>query len=344
MERQSIRKFFSLMCAVVFFISSFAIPASSADKPIKWRMANLYPRGIAYGPVYQEFCDAVNRMSGGRLMIDAIYDGEGVNATEVWSAVKSGIVEMGAPYMALHAGEFPAGVVGIGLPGGPSETGELMALWHEGGWLDIMNKATEKHGIYCLTEAMQPGTYLLTKKPINNLDDLKNMKIRAPGAYGKMLRQLGASPVVIAFAEVYTSLATGVVDGVDGCNLVDHRDGKFYEVAKYMYPLPLTGAQVSPLIVNLKAYNSLPDDLKEILKAASYYHGFLSAYKSVVWEKEALQEMINKGLKMSPPPSEADKKKWQEAGIAIWPEYEAADATSKQMIEAQRVFMKKMGK
>jgi TRAP-type C4-dicarboxylate transport system substrate-binding protein len=207
-----------------------------------------------------------------------------------------------------------------------------------------MNKATEKHGIYCLAEAMQPGTYLLTKKPINNLDDLKNMKIRAPGAYGKMLRQLGASPVVIAFAEVYTSLATGVVDGVDGCNLVDHRDGKFYEVAKYMYPLPLTGAQVSPLIVNLKAYNSLPEDLKEILKAASYYHGFLSAYKSVVWEKEALQEMINKGLKMSPPPSEADKKKWQEAGIAIWPEYEAADATSKQMIEAQRVFMKKMGK
>jgi len=49
---------------------------------------------------------------------------------------------------------------------------------------------------------------------------------------------------------------------VDGCNIIDHRDGKFYEVAKYMYPMPITGSQVSPLVVNMDAWNKLPDDLK----------------------------------------------------------------------------------
>jgi hypothetical protein len=54
--------------------------------------------------------------------------------------------------------------------------------------------------------------------------------------------------------------------------------------------------------------------------------------------------MIGKGLQMSPMPSDADKDKWRQAGMAIWPEYEAADDTSKKMIEVQRDFLKKLGK
>lgn len=92
------------------------------------------------------------------------------------------------------------------------------------------------------------------------------MKIRAPGAYGKFLRNLGASPVSLAWSEIYTSLATGVIDGSIGSNMIDHRDGNHVEVAKYMYPLPIAGAQVLPIVVNRRAWNKLPDDLKAIVK------------------------------------------------------------------------------
>ncbi len=337
---------FVLLMATVIILGLVLAPLSglAAQKTYKWRMVNLYPRGISFGPLYQEFCDIVKKMSGGRLVIEALYDGEGVGATEVWSAVKSGLVEMGAPYIALHAGEFPAGVVTLGLPGGPTDFMDIRALHHEGGWMKILNEAANKQDIMFLSEYLQPGTYVFTKKPINSIDDFKKLKIRAPGAYGKFFRKLGASPAVIAFGEVYTSLATGVIDGVDGCNLIDHRDGKFYEVAKYMYPLPITGAQSGNLIVNIKAYKSLPEDLKAILWYASMYHGTLQSMKSLVWEKEALKEMMAKGLKMSPPPSAEDKAKWIAAGQAIWPEYENQNATSKKLIETQRAFMKKLGK
>ena len=325
--------------ALCFSAAAISPAEAASDKPIKWRMCNLYPRGISFGPLYQEFCDMVGRMSGGRLIIDCMYDGEGVGAMEVWSSVKSGLIEMGAPYMALHAGEFPAGVVGLGLPGGPTDLGQLLALWHDAGWLEAINEGAKKQGIMILAEYYQPGTYVLSKEPIKSIEDFKKLKIRCPGAYGKMMRKLGASPAVIAFGETYTSLATGVVDAVDGCNLIDHRDGKFYEVAKYMYPLPLSGSQVGPLIVNLNAFNSLPADLQEILKVAGYYHGMLQAYKSVVWEKEALKEMKAKGLLMSPEPSQQDKAKWKEAGLSVWPEYENLDETSKKMIDIQRKFL-----
>ncbi len=335
---------------VIFFVLAavccalLLAPAAglAADKVIKWRMAVLYPRGASFGVTYPVFTEAVKRMSGGRMEIEVVYDGEGVPATEVLSATRSGLVEMGAPYQALHAGEFPAGVVELGLPGGPSKYQELKALFREGGWLQEMRKAYATIGIYYLGEAFQPGTYVLTKKPINSIGDFKKLKIRCPGAYGKMLANLGASPVVMAFSEVYTALSTGVVDGVDGCNLVDHETGKFYEVAKYMYPLPLTGSQVAGLIVNMDAWKKLPDDLKAILEAASVIFGDDQMTKSIIWEKESLKKMMDSGLKMSPAPSAGDVAKWNAAGKAVWPEYEKKNKFCKKLLELQDAFLKRI--
>ena len=332
--------------AVALFLVFGAVlpdPANAAEPQLKWRMAVLYPRGASFGVTYEPFAEAVARMSGGRLQITVVYDGEGIPATEVFNAVKTGLAEMGQPYQALHAGEFPAGVVELGLPGGPGNVLELRALFREGGWDKILRRAYGSHNIYWVGEAPQPATYLLTKKPINKISDINKLKIRCPGAYGRMMANLGASPVTVAFAEVYTSLASGLVDGVDGCNLVDHYTGKFYEVAKYMYPLPLTAAQVSPIIVNMDAWKKLPDDLKAIVDAAMHAFGDDQQNKTIVWEKESLVKMKEGGLKMSPTPSEADAKKWMEAGKKTWAEYEAKDQFCKELVDAQAAFMKKLG-
>lgn len=256
--------------ALIIFLCAM-VPAGTiaADKPIKWRMGCLYPRGVSFAKTFPPFVDLVKTMSNGRLEIEMVYEGEGLNSKQMFSALKSGLLEMGYPYMALHAGEMPAGVVELGLPGGPGNYAELLAMVMEGGWKDELKKAYAKHGIVYLVDAYQPGPYLVTKKPIRNLDELKELKIRAPGAYGKFVRKLGASPVVITFSELYTALVTGVIDGVTGPNLVDYADSKIYEVAKYLYPLQVASAQVSPILVNKAAWNKMPDDLKAILKTAS---------------------------------------------------------------------------
>ncbi|MBW1711536.1 MAG: TRAP transporter substrate-binding protein DctP [Deltaproteobacteria bacterium] len=335
----------ALIVLSLVFLLGLSSPGMSlaADKPIKWRMATLYPRGIAYEVVYFNFAENVKKMSNGRLESEVIFDGEGVAATEVLGATRTGLVQVGSPYMALHAGELPAGLIELGLPGALTEFLQIRTLFHEGGWIKALRQAYAKHNLYYVAEWSSPGTYLVTKKPIQTSDDLKELKIRAPGPYGKMLKNLGAAPVTMAFSEIYTSLATGVIDGVDGCNIIDHRDGKFYEVAKWMYPLPLTGAQTCPLIVNMDAWKKLPDDLKEIVTMAARWGGDEWAMKSLVWEKAALKEMMAAGLKMSPMPSEEDKAKWIAAGRKVWPEYEQKDADCKNLIKIQREFIKKLG-
>lgn len=322
--------------------AALATPAI-AQSATRWRMANLYPRGVSFGVAYETFTERVAELSGGRLVIENVFDGEGVGATEVFSAVKSGLVEMGSPYMALHAGELPAGVVELGLPGGPSGYAEIYTLIDRGGWGPILEEAYASHGLVHLGDIMQPGVYVITKEPINTLADLDGMKLRAPGAYGAHMRNLGVSPVSMAFAEVYTSLATGVIDGCASSNLIDYRDGKWYEHAKYLYPLPVSAAQVSPTIANKAAFDSLPDDLKAAVRTANVEHAFEHVGLSIMNVGEALNEMKAAGTSFTAAPSDSDKAAWAAAAEKVWEEYAAEDPYSERLIEAQREYLARIG-
>lgn len=257
--------------------------------------------------------------------------------------MKSGLVEMGSPYMALHTGELPAGVVELGLPGGPERFDQIFTMGSKGGWGDILKEIYGAQGIVHLGDVLQPGVYLLTKKPINTLADLAGMKLRAPGAYGSHMRELGVAPVTMAFAEVYTSLATGVIDGCASSNLVDYRDGKWYEQAKYLYPLPLSGAQAAPVIVNKAAWDSLPADLQAALASINVEHCWEHAGLSIMTVGEAVEQMKAAGAQFTAAPSDEDRQKWKAAAAKVWEEYAAADPGSKKLIDAQAAFLARIG-
>jgi TRAP-type C4-dicarboxylate transport system substrate-binding protein len=336
------RQFFAATAAAAAGTVALAAPAI-AQSTFRWRMANLYPRGVSFGVAYEAFTNRVAAATGGRLVIENVYDGEGVGATEVLSAVKSGLVEMGSPYMALHAGELPAGVVELGLPGGPERFDQIFTMGSKGGWNEILKEIYGAQGIVHLGDVLQPGVYLLTKKPINTLADLAGMKLRAPGAYGSHMRELGVAPVTMAFAEVYTSLATGVIDGCASSNLVDYRDGKWYEQAKYLYPLPLSGAQAAPVIVNKAAWDTLPTDLQAALASINVEHCWEHASLSIMTVGEAVEQMKAAGAQFTAAPSDEDRQKWRAAAAKVWEEFAAADPGSKKLIDAQAAFLARIG-
>ncbi|TDO97394.1 TRAP transporter substrate-binding protein [Marinomonas balearica] len=313
-------------------VASTAVQAAEHN----WRFANLYGRGTAFGEVYENLAKNIDTMSNGRIKVQVLYSGEGVGTSGILGATKTGLVTMGAPFQSMHAGELPAGVVEIGLPGGTDDVAELSTLFHEKGWNKVLTEAYGSQGLVWLDPYIQPPVYIITKKPITSIEDFKGLKIRAPGAYGKFLRNLGASPVSLAWSEIYTSLSTGVIDGSIGSNMIDHRDGNHVEVAKYMYKLPLAGAQVLPIIVNRNAWNRLTPDLQAIVKAATTIHAQEQMTKSKLWESQAVAEMEAKGLQWSPEPSAADRDAWAAAGAGLWDEYASEDKYSKQLIDILR--------
>jgi TRAP-type C4-dicarboxylate transport system substrate-binding protein len=81
---------------------------------------------------------------------------------------------------------------------------ELPALQKE--YRDVRVLATWTHDL---------GQLYTTSRPVRTIDDLRGLKIRAPGpVQTSMLRALGAVPVTMPAGEVYDSLERGVVDGL----------------------------------------------------------------------------------------------------------------------------------
>jgi TRAP-type transport system periplasmic protein len=113
------------------------------------------------------------------------------------------------------------------------------------------------------------------KKKINVPADLAGVKLRMPpGDTWQMLgKSLGANPTPMAYAETYTGLQTGAVDGQDN-PLPNVQNMKFYEV---MGQIVLTSHLVAYdlLTVNMKTWNSMSPAKQKAFQAA--------ADKAIAW-------------------------------------------------------------
>ena len=98
---------------------------------------------------------------------------------------------------------------------------------------------------------------LKVKKRINTPADMAGIKLRMPpgDAWQLLGRSLGANPTPMAFAETYTGLQTGAVDGQDN-PLPNVNAMKFYEVmSQIVQTSHLIGYDL--LCINLKAWNAM---------------------------------------------------------------------------------------
>lgn len=308
-----------------------------------WRMTHLYPRGGWMDKYESDFCARVAAMSKGRLNIEVLWAGEGVGATEIAGAVSEGLFEMGFPWIGLHTGEIPIGNVEMGVPGTPLTPLEIQAMYYEKGYIEKLREAYKRNNLYWLAPAWDVGVYLISKEPITSLDDIAEWKWRSGGSYAVMMESLGASTIPMDFGEVYTSLATGIIDGTAMSTLVDHCDGGYYEIAPYLFPHPMVSYQSTPTIVNLDAWNSLPDDLKAILECARQLTGAQSYAGCAIKEAAAVDEMMAGGAQWGPTLSAADQARWIEAGKASWAEIAAIHPDCAELLAILEAFMKEQG-
>lgn len=104
---------------------------------------------------------------------------------------------------------------------------------------------------------------------IRTPEDLKDQKFRVPSSALSLdiFREFGADPVVMSFAELFTSLQNGTVDGHENSIDLMHSGG-LDEVAQYV---SISNYVFDPLILsmNLELYNSLSSDEQALIESAA---------------------------------------------------------------------------
>lgn len=150
-------------------------------------------------------------------------------------------------------------------------------------------------------------------KEIKTPADMAGIKLRMPGtdAWQFLGSALGASPVPVAFPELYTALQTGAVDGQDN-PLPTVRAAKFYEVTKQ---LVMTSHLVDGIFITIsnKSWNALSATQKTKVKAAAQAAAAYNNANRVKEEAQIVDFFKQQGLQVVTPDVEAFRKSVQAA-------------------------------
>ncbi|MDL2271748.1 TRAP transporter substrate-binding protein [Desulfovibrio sp. OttesenSCG-928-I05] len=141
---------------------------------------------------------------------------------------------------------------------------------------DIINAAMDGEVGAMITERMIKDTrvrplcfweigfrhLLNNKKPITSLEDLKGMKFRVQPnpVHLTSFKALGTNPTPIPWAELFTALQQGVVDGTEN-PYENITAARLHEIQKY---LTLSGHafEMASYVMGEEFYQSLPDDIR----------------------------------------------------------------------------------
>jgi tripartite ATP-independent transporter DctP family solute receptor len=157
---------------------------------------------------------------------------------------------------------------------------------------------------------------LKPKKKIATPADMAGIKLRMPpgDAWQLLGRSIGANPTPMAYAEVYTGLQTGAIDGQDN-PLPNVQNMKFYEV---MSQIVLTSHLVGYdlLTMNLKAWNALGAAKQKSFQAAADQAMRWSAAEHGKREQELADGFKKQGLQVYVPDQNAFRAHAQKVYLA----------------------------
>jgi TRAP-type mannitol/chloroaromatic compound transport system substrate-binding protein len=272
-----------LLIGIVFC----APPALCQGKVYRWKIQSAYPKGDVSMELLKDFAADINKQSNGRLLLSVFAAPELVSAEQLFDATSQGTIDMLHGLGAMWAGDVPVGDVEFGLPFEYRMPGknfresaiELRKLFYEHGMVELLREEYAKHGFYWLDmHTYGPGVILSTRS-INTNSDFNGLRIIAEGSFKQFFNSLGASRSTVIDADTHTALKLGTVDAVQW-DVGAITALKWYEVAPYWIKGGDNYQSVGHILVNLKRWNALPEDLKNVLQdsALGYWNKLIDQY------------------------------------------------------------------
>ena len=143
---------------------------------------------------------------------------------------------------------------------------------------------------------VQGYRHFFTNKAVKTPDDLKGLRIRTPPApiWQESIRALGATPVAMAFGEMYPGLQQRAIDGVE---LVYNNipGGRFYEVLKFANETKHI-MLINFEVVSAKWFDSLPKEIQAILIEECDKAGEETSKEILRLESEVEQQLKGRGM------------------------------------------------
>ena len=306
-------------------MAGFAISVQAKE----WRGWNIHVEGYPNTVAMDKFAELLEEKSGGKMTLKMYHAGTLGSQPDAIEQVRIGGLEIANFNLGPLGPIVPEANV-VSLPFIFKDTDHMWRVL-DGEAGEIINKGMEKYGLIPLAwyDAGSRSFYN-SIKPIMVPEDVTGMKVRVMNndLYSGMIKALGGNPSPMAFAEVYQSLKTGVVDGAEN-NWPSYESTGHYEVAKY-YSNSQHLIIPETLCINADVYNKLSAEDQKILKEAAQESAMLQRKLWKEREQASEKKVMAGGVEANEIP---DKSGFQAAMKPVYDKYLADNPDLKPLVE-----------
>ena len=319
------QKFNASLIGAVAALAVLGSAATAAD----WRGWNIHVEGYPNTVAMDKFAELVAEKTNGEITLQMFHGGTLGSQPDAIEQVRLG---------GLEIGNFNLGPIGpiapeanvVSLPFIFKDVPHMFRVLNGEGGEKIAEGMAAKGLVPLAWYDAGARSFYNGTKPINAPEDVTGMKVRVMNndLYSGMISELGGNPSPMAFAEVYQSLKTGVVDGAEN-NWPSYESTGHFEVAGY-YSLSQHLIIPECVCVNADAYNALSDEQKVAVKEAAMES---SELQRELWaaREASSREMVEKAGVVTN--EIADKGPFQDAMVPVYEAYLSDNPDLRPLVE-----------
>ena len=292
------------------------LPATASAQQVI-RLAHVGFPGSIYDIAAAEYVKRVNEALKGKVEMRHFHSSQLGTDEQMIKGIKVGAPEMFIPSTIMSTVDQKYGV--FEMPYIIVSRAHMKRVTENAGVKKALFDTLPNQGIRVIA-VWENGFRHMTNnvRPIVKPEDLKGIKLRVPSGIWrvKMFKAYGANPSPMAYAEVYSALQSGVMDGQEN-PLAQIWSGKFHEVQKF---ISLTGHVYSPsyIVVSESFWQKLPADQRRVIEQIALEMGDVCRSTGERLDKELLEKMLAGGKTRI---NEVDKEAFIKASAAVYEEF-----------------------
>ena len=267
----------------------------------------------------QKFADLVEERSGGRIQILVLAEGKLGAESDIIAQMEYGGVDFARVSLSQLAEYIPQLNV-LQMPYLYEDSAHMWKVLDGKIGDDFLDIVSQNELIGLSWYDAGARNFYNSKKPITCLEDMQGMRIRVQESevMADMIEALGESAIPIPYADVYSALEQGTVDGAEN-NWPSYETMNHYEVAKY-YTIDEHNRVPEMQICSKHTWDKLSEEDQQMILACAKESAL---YERKLWkecESESEAKAIEQGVEVVELSAE-EKKRFQEAVTGIYEKY-----------------------
>ena len=322
-------------------------PAAIAQSKTLKIQTSTQSGGYSFGYLADDWVPRLEAMSGGSIGIEFFPINSVVDRKETPEAIFAGVLDGDLTSVAYFSGRNPAFAILGDMIAGYDSPEQIQTFCRHGGGRDALQElwdATLPGALHVVGCGPVSKEALVSKVPINTVDDLKGLKIRSPsGLAAAVFEAAGAAPASIPFGDVFTSLEKGVIDASDASAYINNHENGFHQIAKYpLYP-GIHSMAIHQFTLNKDLWDSLSDTQRTVLETW-YYAAYDDLRRQLdLQDKQQVARDIAGGDITVIDWPQAERDKFRAIATGSWEDAASKTAEARKALDAHYAFMRQIG-